>query len=133
MTEIESVRSGHVVIGVDTHKHIHVAVVMDSIGAIFVNLTIAADGAGFTWLLEWASSSGKIIAFGIEGTGSYGAGLTSFVRRHGHKAIEVCRPIQTPSSPEWEVGHPRRLRTPPEPFSLASPPRLPRLRMGPWR
>ncbi len=34
MDEVEQVRSGHVVIGVDTHKHIHVAAVMDSIGGI---------------------------------------------------------------------------------------------------
>jgi len=92
MTEIESVRSGHVVIGVDTHKHIHVAAVMDSIGGILATLTIATDTAGFQQLLEWATGFGKIIAFGIEGTGSYGAGLTSFIRRHGHKVIEVSRP-----------------------------------------
>lgn len=92
MTEIETVRSGHVVVGVDTHKHIHVAAVMDSIGGILATLTITTDTAGFKQLLEWAASFGKIIAFGIEGTGSYGAGLTSFVRRHGHKVIEVSRP-----------------------------------------
>ena len=34
MEQIEPARSGHVVIGVDTHKHIHVAAVMDSIGGI---------------------------------------------------------------------------------------------------
>ncbi len=92
MTEIETVRSGHVVIGVDTHKHIHVAAVMDSVGGILATLTITTDTAGFRQLLEWAASFGKIIAFGIEGTGSYGAALTSFVRRHGHKVIEVSRP-----------------------------------------
>lgn len=92
MTEIETVRSGHVVIGVDTHKHIHVAAVMDSIGGVLATLTISTDTAGFRQLLEWAVSFGKIIVFGIEGTGSYGAGLTSFVRRHGHKVIEVSRP-----------------------------------------
>ena len=32
MTKTETALSGHVVIGVDTHKHIHVAAVMDSIG-----------------------------------------------------------------------------------------------------
>ena len=76
MEQIEPARSGHVVIGVDTHKHIHVAAVMDSIGGVLATLTIATDTAGFKQLLEWASSFGKIIAFGIEGTGSYGAGLT---------------------------------------------------------
>jgi transposase len=80
------------VIGVDTHKHIHVAAVMDSVGGILATLTIATDTAGFTQLLDWAGELGKIIAFGIEGTGSYGAGLTSFIRRHGHKVIEVSRP-----------------------------------------
>lgn len=92
MTEIESVRSGHVVIGVDTHKHIHVAAVMDSIGGILATLTISTDTAGFKQLLEWAASFGNIIAFGIEGTGSYGSALTSFIRRHGYKVIEVARP-----------------------------------------
>ena len=92
MEEIERARSGHVVIGVDTHKHIHVAAALDSIGGVLATLTIATDTAGFRQLLEWATGFGKIIAFGIEGTGSYGSGLTSFVRRHGHKVVEVSSP-----------------------------------------
>lgn len=79
-------------IGVDTHKHIHVAAVMDTIGGILATLTIATDTAGFRQLLAWAQGFGKIISFGIEGTGSYGAGLTSFLRRQGHKVVEVSRP-----------------------------------------
>jgi len=47
MDEVEQFRSGHVVIGVDTHKHIHVAAVMDSIGGTLATLTIATDTAGF--------------------------------------------------------------------------------------
>lgn len=85
-------RSGHVVVGVDTHKHVHVAAVMDSVGGICATLTIATDSAGFAQLLEWASGHGRIISFGIEGTGSYGAALTSFLRRRGHKVVEVSRP-----------------------------------------
>ena len=85
-------RSGHVVIGVDTHKHVHVAAVMDSIGGILASLTIATDAGGYQQLLDWAGGFGQIIAFGIEGTGSYGAGLTSFVRRNGHRVVEVNRP-----------------------------------------
>jgi transposase len=85
-------RSGHVVIGVDTHTHIHVAAVMDSIGGVPATLTIATDSGGFRQLCDWATSFGQIIAFGIEGTGSYGAALTSFVRRNGHRVIEVNRP-----------------------------------------
>ena len=92
MTQAESARSGHVVIGVDTHKHVHVAAVMDTIGGILATLTIATDTAGFRQMLAWAQGFGKIISFGIEGTGSYGAGLTSFLRRQGHKVVEVSRP-----------------------------------------
>lgn len=92
MTTLEVVRSGHVVIGVDTHKHVHVAAVMDTIGGILATLTITTDNGGFKQLLEWAPGFGKVLAFGIEGTGSYGATLTSFLRRHGHKVVEAGRP-----------------------------------------
>lgn len=92
MSQIAPTRSGHVVIGVDTHKHIHVAAVMDSIGGILATGTIATDRAGYQQLLEWAADYGTIIAFGIEGTGSYGAGLASYIRRQGHKVVEVSRP-----------------------------------------
>lgn len=92
MATLETVRSGHVVIGIDTHKHIHVAAVMDTVGGILATLTITTDTAGFKQLLEWSSSFGKVIAFGIEGTGSYGATLTSFLRRQGHKVVEAGRP-----------------------------------------
>lgn len=84
--------SGDVVIGVDTHKHVHVAAVMDTIGGIRSTLTITTDTQGFKQLLIWAQTFGKIISFGIEGTGSYGAALTSFLRRHGYKVVEVSRP-----------------------------------------
>jgi len=92
MTTLETIRTGHVVIGIDTHKHIHVAAVMDTVGGILATLTIATDTGGFKQLLEWATTFGQIIAFGVEGTGSYGATLTSFLRRHGHKVVEAGRP-----------------------------------------
>lgn len=85
-------RSGHVVVGVDTHKYLHVASVMDSVGGILASLTIATDTGGYQQLLDWADGFGQIIAFGIEGTGSYGSGLTSFIRRRGHRVVEVNRP-----------------------------------------
>lgn len=82
--------SGHVVIGVDTHKHVHVAAVMDTIGGILATLTIPTDTGGFRQLLDWATSFGSVLAFGIEGTGSYGATLASFLRRAGHKVVEAA-------------------------------------------
>jgi transposase len=80
------------VIGVDTHKHVHVAAVMDTIGGILATLTIPTDTGGFQQLAEWKASFGTVLAFGIEGTGSYGATLTSFLRRAGHKVVEAGRP-----------------------------------------
>jgi transposase len=79
------------VIGVDTHKHLHVAVALDELGARLGELTISADRHGYAALAEWAEQLGRVGVFGIEGTGSYGVGLTSFLRRHGHTIIEVNR------------------------------------------
>lgn len=45
----------------------------------------------FTQLEQWAQALGRVDRFGIEGTGSYGAGLTSFLRRCGHRIVEVNR------------------------------------------
>ncbi|WP_221933202.1 IS110 family transposase [Tessaracoccus rhinocerotis] len=97
MDQLEPARSGHVVMGVDTHKHVHVAAVMDSVGGILASLTISTDRAGFRQLLEWATGFGRIIAFGIEGTGSYGAALTSFIRRNGHKGLITKRGVVGPA------------------------------------
>jgi len=81
-----------VTIGVDTHKHTHVAVAIDGIGERVGDLTIPTDHGGYEQLLEWARSFGQVCRFGIEGTGSYGAGLVSYLRRHDQKVIEAGRP-----------------------------------------
>lgn len=81
----------HIVVGVDTHKHNHVAVALDELGARLDAQRFAADTAGYQSLIDWASVLGREVTFGIEGTGSYGAGLTSAVRRRGFGGIEVLR------------------------------------------
>jgi transposase len=83
---------GMVTIGVDTHKHTHVAVAIDGIGERVGDLTIPTDHGGYEQLLEWARSFGAVNRFGIEGTGSYGAGLVSYLRRHDQKVVEAGRP-----------------------------------------
>ena len=80
-----------VIVGVDTHKHLHVAVAIDQHGARLGEHSASADTAGYGQLEAWAKSLGAVEQFGIEGTGSYGAGLTSFLRRRGHRIIEVNR------------------------------------------
>jgi transposase len=78
-----------IIIGVDTHKHVHVAVAIDLLGARLGDHSATADRAGYADLMAWAHGLGTIEAFGIEGTGSYGVGLASFVRRHAVRVVEV--------------------------------------------
>ena len=80
-----------VIVGVDTHKHVHVAVAIDSWGIRLRDEAFVADSGGYQALITWAETHGRIEAFGIEGTGSYGAGLARAVRRAGHRVVEVNR------------------------------------------
>ena len=67
------------------------AVALDELGARLGELTISADTAGDTALAAWAEGLGQPRVFGIEGTGSYGVGLASFLRRCGYAIVEVNR------------------------------------------
>lgn len=81
-----------VIIGVDTHKSIHVAVAIDNNGSRLTAFSAPATTKGYKLLEDWACALGTITAFGIEGTGSYGAGLSRHLLAQGHKVIEVTRP-----------------------------------------
>ena len=89
-------RRDDVIVGVDTHKDEHVAVLLDGLGGRLAELFIPATLAGFATLLSFSrdhvGSEGSLIAFGVEGTGSYGIGLARFLRRHGVTVHEVHRP-----------------------------------------
>ena len=76
-------------VGVDTHKYVHVAVAIDRLGTRLGACTVSADRAGYADLVTWARTFGPIEAFGIEGTGSYGVGLASHVRRQAVRVVEV--------------------------------------------
>ena len=80
-----------VIVGVDTHTHVHVAVAIDSWGIRLRDHAFVVDSGGYQALITWAETHGRIDAFGIEGTGSYGAGLARPVRRAGHRVVEVNR------------------------------------------
>jgi len=83
------VHTAKVIVGVDTHKLVHVAVAIDLLGARLATISVSADRAGYAVLVAWARALGIVEAFGIEGTGSYGVGLASFVRRQSIKVVEV--------------------------------------------
>ena len=92
MTSIVSdAPSSKVIVGVDTHKHIHVAVAINQHGTLLGDRAVSADSGGYAQLEAWAQELGRVDRFGIEGTGSYGAGLTSYLRRCGHRVVEVNR------------------------------------------
>ena len=97
-----------VIVGVDTHKHVHVAVAIDGVSAKLATCTVSADRAGSAVLVDWARGLGTVEAFGIEGTGSYGVGLASFVRRHAVRVVEVSHCDRRKRRNNGKSGHDRR-------------------------
>ena len=81
-----------VVGGVDTHRDTHVAATIDSLGRLLGVASFPASGAGYGQLLDWMRSWGDVDAVGIEGTGSYGAGLARRLAAGGVAVVEVIRP-----------------------------------------
>jgi transposase len=87
--------SPRVVIGADTHLDtIHLAVITDT-GKPLADAEFPACPAGYDAALTWARSFGAIAIAGVEGTSSYGSGLTRVLQAAG-------RPHQPP------VDRPRR-------------------------
>lgn len=81
-----------VAIGVDTHKQTHTAVAIDQFGRVLDTTEIQVELAGYKALLAWALAFDGRLVFGIEGTGTYGAGLCSYLLAKGQKVMEVERP-----------------------------------------
>jgi len=52
-------------------------------------MAIPASSKGYQALETWATSLGTVRAIGIEGAGSYGAGLSRFLNGRGHTVLEV--------------------------------------------
>ena len=90
MTIVEAARG--VTGGVDTHLDVHVAAALDPLGALLGTERFDTDPAGYKALLTWLESFGALTKVGVEGTGSYGAGLARFLRRADVEVIEVDRP-----------------------------------------
>ncbi|MFF7602926.1 IS110 family RNA-guided transposase [Streptomyces mirabilis] len=85
-------RSCELVLGVDTHKDVHVAAVLTVLGALLATRSFPATRAGYRDLLAWASSFGMVGRAGVEGTGSYGASLCRYLMTQDVRVIEVDRP-----------------------------------------
>jgi transposase len=81
-----------VTVGVDTHLDQHVAAVIDQTGRLLGTQAFPASTRGYVALVTWAEGLGPVERVGVEGTGTFGAGLTRFVRAYGLAVVEVARP-----------------------------------------
>lgn len=81
-----------VTVGVDTHLDEHVAVALDQLGRRLDALSVPTTGVGYAKLLRWAEGLGSLERVGIEGAGSFGAGLSRFLRNGDVEVLEVGRP-----------------------------------------
>ena len=77
--------------GVDTHRDFHVVAATDRVGTVLGTETFAATGPGYRRLVEWLGSLGRLEVVGVEGTGSWGAGLARFLTGRGVRVVEVIR------------------------------------------
>jgi transposase len=78
--------------GVDTHLDVHVAAALDDHGGLLGTASFATTVDGYAELTDWLGSFGEIVLVGVEGTGSYGAGLTRHLMGRGVDVVEVDRP-----------------------------------------
>lgn len=88
-TDLETQR---VIGGIDTHKDVHVAAVLDELGRLLDTASFPTTTVGYRRLYRWLCQHGEVLAVGVEGTGSWGAGISRFLRARGVNVIEVNRP-----------------------------------------
>ena len=81
-----------IILGVDTHKDLHVAAVISMLGALLDTANFPTTAAGYQQLLAWAQGFGVLRRAGVECTGSYGAALTRHLRAADIMVTEVNQP-----------------------------------------
>ena len=84
--------SSEIYAGVDTHADTHHAAVIDQNGKHLADAQFPTTPAGYAALTAFILMYGLLVRVGIEGTGSYGAGLARHLTALGHQVIEVIRP-----------------------------------------
>lgn len=83
-----------VVAGIDTHKDTHYAAVISITGEHLAAAQFPATAAGYRALTEFITCHGTLLRVGVEGTNSYGAGLTRHLHTAGIDLLEVIRPTR---------------------------------------
>jgi transposase len=93
MEATQEVAGHHVVGGVDTHKDLHVAaVVNDDRDRVLGSQCFATTRQGYKQMLAWMRSFGTLRRIGVEATGTYGAGLLRYMQQAGIEVLEVTTP-----------------------------------------
>jgi len=82
----------HIIGGVDTHKDLHVAAVVDSKDRFIASECFATTRQGYRLMLEWMLSFGEVQRVGVEATGTYGAGVLRYFQKAGVQVLEVTGP-----------------------------------------
>lgn len=85
-------RARAIVGGVDTHKDLHVAAVIDTSENVLGTGSFSTTRAGYRAMTRWMADYGVVMKVGIEGTGSFGAGLTRHLGGLGIETVEIDRP-----------------------------------------
>ena len=103
-----------VILGVDTHLDVHVAVLIDVVGRLVATNSVPTTAIGYDQLIGWAGSFGRVKRAGVEGTGTYGAALARHMRERGVQVLEINRLTQRMQhelySPEMPMRSQRRSR-----------------------
>jgi transposase len=84
--------AGRIVGGVDTHKDLHVAAVVDEFDRVLGSQCFATTRHGYKQMLAWMRAFGSLQRVGIEATGTYGAGLLRYMQKAGIEVLEVTTP-----------------------------------------
>lgn len=82
----------HLVAGIDTHKHTHHVAIIDHLGRPITDRQFDTTPAGYNEIVNYLHTAGTISAVGVEGTGSYGAGISRVLVTAGFEVFEVARP-----------------------------------------
>jgi transposase len=85
-------RLPRLVLGVDSHKDVHVAVLLDRLGRYLATASFGTTDAANRDLVTWTQRYGQVTTAGVEGTGSYGYRLAQHLSSHGIDVVEVNRP-----------------------------------------
>ena len=125
--------ASEVVLGVDTHLDVHLAVALDHLGRRLGTFSVPTTTKGYESLLAWAEGFGPLRCAGVEGTSSYGAGLARHLRAMAIPVMEIQRPLSAVTSGAKASPISSTPRLLPAPCSQARRQACLRAQTGAWR